>query len=211
MKKIFFTAAAMLWAVSTFAQPQAKSFSIVPKVGLNVSSLPNDVYDSKSRVGVAAGAEALYQFTDMVGLSAGVLYSQQGGSFTNEDAGKVVITANYVNVPVLANVYVLPGLAVKLGIQPGFRTDATVKMKGEENVEASVPLSTFLSYVSGEEENVEAKDNKIDISLPIGVSYEYKNVVLDARYNFGLNSMFELDGKFKNSVFQFTLGYRFNL
>ena len=49
-------------------------------------------------------------------------------------------------------------------------------------------------------------------SIPVGLSYEYANVVLDARYNWGVTKVADLgDNSPKNSVFQITLGYKFDL
>lgn len=89
---------------------------------------------------------------------------------------------DYINIPILANVYVTKGLAVKLGIQPAFNV----------NSKADVDAKSF------------------DFSIPVGLSYEFSNVVLDARYNWGLTKIFE-NGDSKNSVFQITLGYKFDL
>ena len=51
-----------------------------------------------------------------------------------------------------------------------------------------------------------------DFSIPVGISYEYANFQLDARYNFGVTKVFDVEGsKAKNSVFQITLGYKFAL
>jgi len=47
-------------------------------------------------------------------------------------------------------------------------------------------------------------------SIPVGLSYEYKNFVLDGRYNFGVTNLAK-DVTSKNSVFQFTLGYKFDI
>ena len=52
--------------------------------------------------------------------------------------------------------------------------------------------------------------HSFDLSIPVGLSYEYKNVCLDARYNYGLTN-FEKGYNQKNSVFQITLGYKFGL
>ena len=54
------------------------------------------------------------------------------------------------------------------------------------------------------------KAQSVDVSIPVGLSYEYSNFVLDARYNFGVTKVFE-NSDTKNSVFQFTLGYKFEL
>ena len=44
------------------------------------------------------------------------------------------------------------------------------------------------------------------------MSYEFENVVLDARYNFGLSRIHQLDiVKSRNSVVQLSVGYRFQL
>ena len=48
------------------------------------------------------------------------------------------------------------------------------------------------------------------MSIPVGASYEYKNVVLDARYNIGVTKAFK-EGDAKQSAFVVTLGYKFKL
>ena len=51
-----------------------------------------------------------------------------------------------------------------------------------------------------------------DVAIPVGISYEYENVVLDARYHFGLTTVFK-SGLWSstNSVFSITVGYKFDL
>lgn len=192
MKKIMLVAALMLSSVATFAQHAVGSFNIQPKVGLNIANLTGD---SKldARMGLVAGAEGEYQATDIVSVSAGVLYSMQGAKVK---APLVTVTQklDYINVPITANVYVVKGLAVKLGLQPGF------KVNDKTSVEA------------GQEGNIDApsKAKAFDLSVPVGVSYEYNNFQLDARYNWGLTKVYE-GSKTKNSVFQITLGYKFDL
>jgi opacity protein-like surface antigen len=192
MKK-FLASALMLLAASTatFAQHAVGSFTLQPKVGLNIASLTK--YDgSDPRYGVAAGAEFEYQATDIFSLSFGALYSQQGGKM--KDGGTTYTRkADYVNVPIMANVYVAPGLAVKLGVQPGFNVN-----------------SKFETTVAGTTGSTDIDAKSVDFSIPVGLSYEYKNVVLDARYNWGLTKVFD-NRDYKNSVFQITLGYKFEL
>ena len=53
----------------------------------------------------------------------------------------------------------------------------------------------------------------MDFGIPVGLSYEYKNVTLDARYYFGLTRIDksqELEN-IRNRCLTLTLGYRFNL
>lgn len=106
----------------------------------------------------------------------------------------VTTKLDYVNVPILANVYVVKGLAVKLGLQPGF--NVTHKMSAKQgSASGSVDIPGVKS---------------VDFSIPVGLSYEFNNFVIDGRYNFGVTKV--ADGAdSKNSVFQFTLGYKFAL
>ncbi|EGN56247.1 hypothetical protein PRBRB14_06390 [Hallella multisaccharivorax DSM 17128] len=200
MKK-FLASALMLLAASTatFAQHAVGSFTLQPKVGVNVASLTkSDNYDN--RIGLAAGLEGEYQVSDLFALSLGAIYSQQGNKYDKtvmKQSLKYTNKLDYINVPIMANVYVVPGLAVKLGVQPGFN----VNSKGK------TVANTSVGNAKG---TVELNAKSVDFSIPVGLSYEYKNVVLDARYNWGLTKVWD-NNDAKNSVFQFTLGYKFEL
>ncbi len=192
MKKIMLVAALMLSSVATFAQHAVGSFNIQPKVGLNIANL-TDYSKSDARLGLVAGAEGEYQATDIVSVSAGLLYSMQGAK-VNQPLVTVTQKLDYINIPITANVYVVKGLAVKLGVQPGF------KVGDVASVDAAHALNVALS----------GKAKSFDLSIPVGVSYEYNNFQLDARYNWGVTKVYE-GSKVKNSVFQITLGYKFDL
>ena len=184
MKKFVLAAVMMLSSVATFAQHEEGSLTIQPRVGVNIANLTkND--GGKIRLGLAAGAELEYQVMDILSVSAGAMYSMQGAKKSGETA-----KLDYINVPVMANVYVVKGLAVKLGLQPGFKVNSKVDILG---VSANIPGA-----------------KSVDLSLPVGLSYEYKNFVLDGRYNFGLTKVNEI-GDRKNSVFQITAGYKFDI
>lgn len=200
MKKVLFAALMMFSSVGAFAQHAVGSFNLQPKIGVSIANL-TDIKDSDPRVGLVAGVEGEYQVSDIFSISAGALYSMQGAKSTLFSALGQSATAttklDYINVPIMANVYVVKGLAVKLGIQPGFKVSSTEKTVGN---------TSFASgSVSGD-----IKAQSVDFSIPVGISYEYSNFQLDARYNWGLTKVFE-NGKSKNSVFQITLGYKFDL
>lgn len=192
MKKILLMAVVMLASVASYAQQAVGTFTLQPKIGMNVASLTKcDGCDP--RIGLAAGVEAEYQATDILSVSAGLIYSMQGNKAKAEGVTQTT-KLDYINIPILANVYVTKGLAVKLGAQPAFNVSDKVKLSGGK---ASV-----------EAEDVGAES--FDFSIPVGLSYEFNNVVIDARYNFGVTNIAE-GGDAKNSVFQFTLGYKFAL
>ena len=192
MKKIFLMAVVMLASVASYAQHAVGSLTLQPKVGLNIASL-TDCEGADPRYGVAAGVELEYQATDIFSISAGALYSMQGNKYSERNAS-VTNKTDYINIPILANVYVVKGLAVKAGIQPGFKVNDEVK---------------FASSIGGTTQDVD-KAESFDFSIPVGLSYEYSNVVLDARYNFGCTKVVKNCDP-KNSVFQITLGYKFDL
>ena len=199
MKKILVVAALMLSSVSTFAQHAVGSFNLQPKVGVSIANL-TEFKDTDPRIGVVAGVEGEYQASDIISVSAGVLYSMQGSKYEYELLNQKYKSTNkldYINVPIMANVYVTKGLAVKLGVQPGFNVSSSNKQ--EVNTFAGSGSSTF-----------DVKAKSVDFSIPVGLSYEYNNFQLDARYNWGLTKAFE-NSKAKNSVFQITLGYKFDL
>lgn len=197
MKKILLMAVVMLASVASYAQQAVGTFTLQPKIGMNVASLTKcDGCDP--RIGLAAGVEAEYQATDIFSVSAGVIYSMQGNKYDYDVLGKKTVTKtnklDYINIPILANVYVVKGLAVKLGIQPAFKVNDQIKTSVDEG-------STTADVDKAE---------SFDFSIPVGLSYEYSNVVFDARYNFGVTNIAD-GGDSKNSVFQFTLGYKFAL
>jgi len=191
MKKILLAAVMLLGTATAFAQHSVGSFTLQPKVGLNIATLTN-IDNSKSRVDFAGGLEAEYQATDIFSLSAGLIYSRQGFKMDDTKIAGFTVkgdswSPSYLNIPVLANVYVVKGLAVKFGVQPGFMVDKD---------DAGDAVKTF------------------DFSIPVGLSYEFPTVpvVLDARYNWGVTKVIDAgDDSPKNSVFQITLGYKFDL
>lgn len=191
MKKILVVAALMLSSVSTFAQHAVGSFNLQPKVGVSIANL-TEVKGSDPRVGLVAGVEGEYQASDIFSVSAGVLYSMQGAKANFANLVDATNRLDYINVPIMANVYVVKGLAVRLGVQPGFNISNKIKVNNLDAVENP------------------AKAQSVDVSIPVGLSYEYNNLQLDARYNWGVSKAFKLTDA-KNSVFQITLGYKFDL
>lgn len=191
MKKLLLMAAIMLASVGAYAQHAVGSFNLQPKVGINIANL-TDLDDSDPRVGFVGGVEGEYQATDIFSVSAGVLYSMQGAK-SKVSGVTETMKLDYINVPILANVYVVKGLAVKLGIQPGFKVNSEYKLDaGGKTASTDVDAKSF------------------DFSIPVGISYEFSNIQLDARYNWGLTKTFD-NTDCKNSVFQITLGYKFDL
>ena len=225
-------AAMMVAAVSANAQFEPGTFSIQPKAGFSVTWLSNmedlsfDIpflntsldLEKSPIVGAILGVEAEYQLASKFSLAAGVNYSLQGsgwkdyelkvGGETNkiEDAK---IELGYVTVPVTANYYLFKGFAVKAGVQFGFMTNASFKATTKEKSGSSEVKTEY-------DEKWKDKFDKFDISIPMGVSYQFNvPIVLDLRYNLGLKKVnkesWSGHGDLKNNVIQLTVGYKFAL
>ena len=212
MKKFFMIAVMAVCALAANAQtPAAGSFKITPLVGVNFSTISNDLKNAslESKVGFAAGVEGLYMTSDNFGISAGVMYSQQGSKFDINTAELKELgvkfgdklSADYIAIPILAQSYLANGFAVKVGVQPAFK------------VSDKSPLDDMPAVVREALEKREGADlsiNSFDLSIPVGISYEFSNIVLDARYNWGVLDMLKNDNlSGHNNVFQVMVGYRF--
>ena len=195
MKKIMMIAALMVATLSASAQNEVGQITLKPTVGMNIATMTK-FNDTKARIGMAAGLEAEYGVAEKFSLSAGVLYSMQGCKWKEGDE-TLTYKIDYINIPILAQYYVVKGLAIKAGIQPGFKASAKAKAS-----EGSNSISGDLNDVKG-----------FALSIPFGVSYEYSSFVLDARYNLGVTKAFKdsWNTDSKNSWFMISLGYKFAL
>lgn len=236
MKQIFLTlllAAATMVAAN--AQPEAGTFSLIPHVGVSLSKISEDpIYtatglgqivmgETKMRSGVTAGLDLQYQMNDMTAVSVGVGYAREGIRYKTSDLSDMEagtyevsndwrVNLDYVRVPVLLHLYVVKGLAVKAGVQLGFL--ASHKLKGDLS---TVTINEDHSYeYSTETEEIDEDFNlarSFDLDIPLGVSYEYENVVVQAQYNLGVTNLYkkEYDISGKNRSLYLTVGYKFDL
>jgi hypothetical protein len=168
--------------------------------------------------GAMVGVEAEYQALKWLGLSAGVHFSEQGSGWKDQKVkvdgidSKIkdtkVNTTNIL-VPVTANFYIVKGLALRTGVQFGFLTRAELK----STVEAKDGETTSRTSV---EQKCTDEFKKFDISIPIGISYEFNNhIVLDMRWNQGISKVNKESEKgqkdSRNQVLLLSVGYKFKL
>jgi len=202
-------AAILLTTVAAMAQHEEGDFMVQPKVGMNVATLSDA---DKAIVDLHFGVEAEYMVSDNFSLGLGAIVSNQGAKYDElyDNQGKLIeekYTADldYVHVPVLVSWYVLPGLALKAGVQPGFKMKA--KAKFDDHTYDLDRVYQVNNLLTGED----IKVSKFDLSIPVGISYEYKNIVLDARYNWGLIKVLNQGDAFYNRCFMVSLGYKLEL
>ena len=197
MKKLLMMLVMATVAMTASAQNTLRdkgSFTLQPKAGVGIGTIAGNWTTiggekDKARIGFVAGLEGEYYAADWFGLAVGLNYTQQGFKFEAEDY-KETTKLDYLNVPIVGNFYVAKGLALKTGFQFGFLMNAKL-----------------------DSQDIKDLCNKVNFAIPIGVSYEIENVVLDLRYNLGLNKTNKADNgnKARTDLIQITLGYKFNL
>lgn len=232
MKKMFLSALFLAAALTMSAQSRPGTFSLTPKVGVGLAKITEqDIHygdghpmKPKHRAGFMAGLEGEYQCSDELSLTLGAYYAALGyrngdteilQSQTEEQAvysayQDAYTRLDYVLVPMMLNMYIAKGFAVKAGLQAGFMVSAKSEVKVSDiTYDKSTGVGTYGSPVTLKNSSLEGY-RQFDLSIPLGLSYEYMDVVLDARYNLGLLKMSTTSGA-KNSFFTFAVGYKFNL
>ena len=201
MKKILTFTAAALMAISASAQSEAGSFTLQPNVGFTYTTATGDWgKGTDGAFALTAGVEGMYMVNEKFGAALGLNYT--GYNVSKEILNKDYILSNYYfNIPVMANYYVAPGLALKAGV--ALNILSTAKVDGEDE---------FSLKIDGKEifPSSKAKDayKSTFFSIPVGASYEINDFVFNLRYNFGLKSVRKNFSDSFNNL-SFTVGYKF--
>lgn len=201
MKKFFAAAVIALVSLTASAQtPEQGELSLTPMLGVSYGGYMSyeyqGGYETPSRngnIGFTIGAELGYMCNNWFKPSVGVQYINASTQLKLADAKKD-IKNDYLAIPVLANFYVGDGFALKVGVQPAFLLSS--KFDGEDK-----------------------KDhvNSFDFTIPVGLSYEFNNIVLDARYNIGVQNSIKSDKRIAgftnltNGYATITVGYKLKL
>lgn len=108
----------------------------------------------------------------------------------------------------MAHYSVGKGFSVKAGVELGFLISA--KKEWDQTAFTVNEETNITTYDKPSSYEVELKSDAkgFILSIPVGVSYEYERVVLDARYHFPLNKAMRFTDT-RNRLFTFTVGYRF--
>ena len=226
MKKLLFTC--LLSCLSLAASAQAEScWRLYPKIGVNLSKFPNDEillmgaqhdYQLKSRYkqGFTAGAELSYE-RDVLSATLGLMYSNRGTKYQDytyeslsyqEKVSGMQYTLHYLEMPLMGGYEIANGLRVKAGVQLGyllkadFTSSSIITMTADDGVKSIEPNETDIDVMD--------TFKKVDVCIPVGISYEFSNVVVEARYLIGVTTNSDLV-KARNSGFVFTVGYGFDL
>lgn len=175
----------------------APSFGV--KGGVNFATVTGDDFESPdSRTSFHVGLVGEMPLADIFSIQVEALYSAQGfksdipGDLFGGD-GEVEYQLDYINVPVLAKVYVIEGLSLEAGPQFSFLVNEEVDFDAGSD--------------DGDWPTDEAED--FEFGIAAGLTFQTDmGLFASGRYNMGLTDIIE-DSDIRNSVFQISLGYKF--
>ena len=225
MRKGMMVALCLAFALSGHGHMEKGRLTIEPHVGMTIANvIGSGSMGSTAQVGFMGGAELQYGISERLSLSAGINYAQYGARDHGEHYMEVSGTGNYVyhdnhldchidylTIPLSVAFHPCHGLSLNAGVQLGVRTKATLKGMSKQYCS---PNPNTLNGVWKTYDGMDIGDQlrTMDMGIPIGIGYEYKNVTLDARYLFGLLNVSKMKGvPLRNSAFMFTLGYKIPL
>lgn len=210
--------------ISVSTTDDVYEFDIDPNGHIPSPSMSVSTSKESSKTCLTAGLEAQYQFGNVLGLIVGANYRHTGIKYHNLILSEPISptpfpymtsatnrqwSADFLDVPVMLNVYLWKGLAVKAGLQMNWLM--------HESAEASVEYTPKEGFMTFTGSRLDVELHKISFSVPVGLSYEYRNIVVDARYSLGLTNLTKgtWDGgdapSHRTSSLTFTLGYKFTL
>lgn len=136
---------------------------------------------------------------------------------------------HYIQVPLMLHAYILKGFSIGAGIQFGSLVSAKESFnymisdynkqtnKTDKFYRFDRPSKTLVELAEGEDrflkysETVTDAYKGTDMTIPLSISYESEDVILDLRYNIGLNNISKEVEKMRNNVITFSIGYRIPL
>ncbi len=220
VKKIFLTVLLAVVSIGVNAQDtvEKKSTRFGFKGGLNLSNFIGDeLYNNyegitKSRIGYHIGTVLDIAISEKFALQPEVIYSTQGANYETSEPIIVGssyiekieenIKLDYVTIPFMAKFYALKGLSIEAGTHIAFLVSSKKDVKG----------TGLFGITSNKTMDIKKEVNSFDLGLNFGLGYELDmGVFFQGRYSFGIVDVFDdKDDYQRNSVFQFSVGYKLN-
>ncbi len=235
MKKIFLLLIAILPLVA-MAQNDDMHVSIEPHAGMTISKMDGNALNGPKtwKTGWTAGAGVEIPLSSYYSLTTGVDYSLIGTGFKERkekySSLKSHINAAYVSVPLQVKAYFpqVKGLAAHIGAEIGFLTSAKVHAETTSirTMDIGDGMSSYFlweNYKAKESEDVSKLFRNIIYDIPVGMSYEWRNITLNATYRFEIRKAihnnaynsgwmaFQEALTARNHAILVTLGYKFKL
>ena len=194
------------------------------------------LYNTNYRMAFAGSVDMQWTLNQRWAIVTGLGYSLRGCKYEDEynpqvssfelvgwSVKDVRINMHYINVPVMAKLYIGKGFALNTGMQLDWLVRSNYRSRlgyiASADGEYSIGLINDSWTVNMDAEKLYEKDviikvNKnyktFDMSIPLGFSYEYRHFVTDLRAYFGLADVTDGQGRCKNIGFTLSFGYRFD-
>ena len=225
MKKIITT---LVLAVATLGVAQAQEFKVGVKAGglFSNAAFKKDTkegitskYNTGFKFGYQFGVLGEYNFNDKLGVEVDVLYAFQGAKLNSIEGGREGQTPVKINIKngelntqmnvnhIWVKYSVAEGLRPKLGVNISNLVKTSLKGEFEGG-------GRTLNYADLKAE----PKKKFDFGVGAGIEYNHDSgFFVEATYNYGLTELsFKEKGdadsespRFKNSVIQLNVGYKF--
>ena len=193
MKRIlFFIIVSSSLTISAQKSKKDEGITFGLKGGLNVSNFAGDINDNTFRTSIHLGIFSEIMISDKFSVQPELLYSGQGFSGSTTP-GFSRSKYDYINLPILAKIYIAEKISVEAGPQIGFLVSAKQRTT---------------------DDNVKISDQKtVDFGLNLGLAYDLKNgMFFQTRYNLGLSNVNSGSNanaiKYTNSVIQVSVGIK---
>jgi hypothetical protein len=177
------------------------------KAGLNIADYKDGWRDTDSKMGFCGGAFIIFSINEMLAVQSEFLFSMKGAKLgenvRTDEFGNIIATSsirevlNYLEIPVLGKLYVLPQSRVRPNLFAG--PYFALKLSGKHRV-------------GSQETDIEdLKDTDYGLVLGGGVDFELGQgqLTVDARYTLGLAKIYDSGADIKNRVISVMLGYSF--
>ena len=200
MKKSVLLIAVAFFGITAVSAQESVMFGA--KGGVNFSNMSSDGFDdNNSRTGFHLGLLAEVPLTDRISVQPEVLYSTQGTEARRMVQGTSYLgeyKLDYIQVPVLAKIYLIEGLALEVGPSFNFLANEEAKI-----TTGSVSTTTDTDYGSS-----------FEFGGALGASYKFRGGIFgSARYTQGFTDAFDSDSwdgdAVKNNGFQLGVGLLF--
>jgi len=231
MKKLLIILPLVFLSLAAHAQVESY-WRLFPKIGFNLAKFPNDKfyavyselseYTARYKQGMTGGLEVAYE-RGVVMLSAGLMYANRGTKYndytydnvaTKEKVSGMQYSLHYLELPLMTGYEIFEGFRLKAGIQFGYLLKAQFaqsKITYVKNYfDGTALVEATLESIDETDRDATDMFKRFDFSIPVGVSYEFSNVVIDARYVFGVTKNSDLI-EARNGGFTFTVGYGIDL
>jgi len=191
-----------------FFSAEAQVVKVGLKGGINTSNIISNIDNTQLTLGFQAGGMISFDFIPKVTIQPEILYSLQGTGFdTDSDDFTYRWDLHYLQVPVLAKIYLTDNLNIQVG--PSFNFLLGASSAG--NLDSGFD---FLDDLIGDFTTGDINDSfsNADIAAILGIGYDINKFTIALRYNLSLTNINDIendDEKWRNQVINLSLGYYF--